>query len=347
VIVQAIAKLVEGYALTPEEVAACASEMADGLATPSQMAAFLTALRIRGESPEVLAAMARVMRERAVRVRAGDGAIDTCGTGGDSLKTVNASTIAALAVAAAGGKVAKHGNRSFTGHTGSADILEELGVNVGVGPEVVERSIESTGFGFMLAPLYHPSMRNVSGVRREIGIRTAFNLVGPLSNPALVSRQTVGVPSPQLVPVVSDALRHLGLEVAAVYHGLIGVDEVSPCSPTEVAWLEQGEVRRAVLKPEDFGMEPADPKRLVVRDREEAVRRTKRLISGDADRDDPDAKLVVCNASVALVVAGIADDLEYGAELSWEVLTSGKLLSVLRQVIGITGGDPSRLEGST
>ena len=344
-IVQAIAKLVEGHALTPEEAAACVAEMADGQATPFQIAAFLTALRIRGEGPEVLAEMARVMRERSVPVRASDTAIDTCGTGGDALKTVNASTIAALVVAAAGGKVAKHGNRSFTGHTGSADILEELGVRIDVGPELVERSIEATGFGFMLAPIYHPSFRNVAAVRREIGIRTAFNLIGPLSNPARVKRQAVGVPSPQLVPVISEALRRLGIELAVVYHGLVGIDEVSPCSPTEVSWLEQGEIRRAVLNPEDFGIEPAEPDQLAVRSREEAVRRTKRLITGEARRDDPDTKLVICNASVALAVAGIADDLEYGAELAWDALTSGKLLSVLKQVIRVTGGDPSRLEG--
>ncbi len=344
-IVKAISKLVEGHPLRPEEAAECVAEMADGQATPAQIAAFLTALRIRGESAEVLAAMAQVMRDRAIPVRAGEGAIDTCGTGGDSLKTVNASTIAALVVAAAGGKVAKHGNRSFTGHTGSADILEELGVRVDAGPEVVERSIEETGFGFMLAPLYHPSMRNVSVVRREIGIRTAFNLIGPLTNPARVRRQAVGVPSPQLVPVISEALRQLGLESAAVYHGLVGIDEVSPCSPTEFAWLEEGEVRRAVLRPDDFGLEPSDPSKLVVRSREEAVRRTKRLISGDVDRDDPDAKLVVCNSSVALVVAGVADDLKYGAELAWDVLRSGRLMSVLRRVVEVTGGDPSKLEG--
>lgn len=344
-IVRAIAKLVEGLELTAEEAAACAAEMADGSATPAQAAAFLTALRIRGEGPEVLAAMARVMRERAVRVRAGEDAIDTCGTGGDSLKTLNASTLAGLVVAAAGGRVAKHGNRSYTGHTGSADLLEELGVRIDAEPEVVEMCIESARFGFMLATRYHPSMRNVAGVRREIGIRTAFNLIGPLSNPALVRRQSVGVPSPDLVPRVCSALMRLGLEKAAVYHGLAGIDEVSPCSPTEIAWLEEGVVRRDVLRPEDFGIEPEDPMRLLVGSREEAVSRARRVLSGGVSRDDPDAKLVVCNASVALVVAGLADDLRYGAELAWEVISSGRALSVLREVVRVSGGDPSRLEG--
>ena len=343
-IVRAIDKLVNGLELTPEEALACAAEMADGVATPAQTAAFLTALRIRGESPEVLAAMAKAMRERAIRVRAGDEAIDTCGTGGDAVKTLNASTLAGIVVAAAGGRVAKHGNRSYTGHTGSADLLEELGVRIDVGPEVVEKCIVSTGFGFMLATVYHPSMRNVSGVRREIGIRTAFNLLGPLTNPAMVRRQAVGVPSADLVLKICRALMHRGHERAAVYHGLAGIDEVSPCSPTEVAWLEEGEVRREVLRPEDFGIERESPERLIVRSREEAVRRAKGVLSGSVKRDDPDVKLVVCNAAVALVVAGLADDLKYGAETAWEVLSSGRALSLTREIVRVTGGDPSRLE---
>lgn len=343
-IVEVIAKLVEGRSVGAGEVAACVEEMAEGIATPSQVAAFLTAMRMRGESPKHLAAMARVLRRRAVRVRTDGGAIDTCGTGGDSVKTVNASTIAGLVVAAAGGKVAKHGNRSFTGHTGSADLLEELGVNVDVGPDVVERCVEEAGFGFMFAPRYHPSFKAVAAVRREIGIRTAFNLLGPLSNPADARRHSMGVSSRELVTVMAEALRLLGVERAAVFHGLNGIDEVSPCSPTEVCWVLEDGVRYTKVIPKDFGLIGTTLERLVVSSRAEAVQRAKRVVLGEAARDDPDAQLVLCNASVALVVAGLSDDLGHGAELAWEVLSSGGVERVLKEVVRLTGGDGSRLE---
>lgn len=343
-IVEALSKLVEGRPLSVEEVSACVNEMADGTATPSQIAAFLTALRMRGETAEILASMAKVMRARAVRVRTGAKTMDTCGTGGDTIKTVNASTITGLVVAAAGGKVAKHGNRSFTGHTGSADLLEELGVNIDVSPEVVERCIEETGFGFMMAPRYHPSMKAVAAVRREIGIRTAFNLLGPLSNPADTKLHSMGVAAKELVQKMCTALRHLGVERAAVYHGVVGVDEVSPCSPTEVGWLHDNEVAYTTLRPLDFGVAGTKPDELVVASRREALERSRRLVFGEVEREDPDVQLILCNASVALKVAGLSDDLPYGSELAWELLISGKVAKVLRNVVKLTGGDVSRVE---
>ncbi|MCS7094344.1 MAG: anthranilate phosphoribosyltransferase [Thaumarchaeota archaeon] len=343
-IVEVLFKLVEGRQVSAEEVSSCVDEMANGTATASQIAALLTALRIRGETAELLAAMARVLRARAVKVRTEGKAIDTCGTGGDVIKTVNASTITGLIVAAGGGRVAKHGNRSYTGHTGSADLLEELGVNIDVGPEVVERCIREVGFGFMMAPRYHPSMKGVAVVRREIGIRTAFNLLGPLSNPAETKMHSMGVPSGELIPKMCDALRFLGVERAAVYHGSIGIDEVSPCSPTEVGWLWDGEVRYETLHPSDFGISRTPSDRLVVRDRREAVERAKRLISGELERGDPDVQLTLCNASVALKVVGLSDDLRYGTELAWELLSSGRVLGVLREVVRLTDGDVTRLD---
>ncbi|MDW8041907.1 MAG: anthranilate phosphoribosyltransferase [Nitrososphaerota archaeon] len=343
-IVEVLSKLVEGRPVSADEVGECVTEMADGTATPSQIASFLTALRMRGETAEFLASMARVMRAKAIRVRTDGKAIDTCGTGGDTIKTVNASTITGLIVAAAGGRVAKHGNRSYTGHTGSADLLEEFGVNIDVGPEVVERCIEETGFGFMMAPRYHPSMRGVAAVRREIGIRTAFNLLGPLSNPADTKMHSMGVPSSDLVPKMCVALRLLGVERAAVYHGSIGIDEVSPCSVTEVGMLEDYELRYATLRPQDFGISGTTPERLIVASRREAVERARRLIFGDPSREDPDVQLVLCNASVALRVTELSDDLRYGSELAWTMLSSGKVARVLRDIVRLTGGDNSRIE---
>lgn len=343
-IIEALNKLVEGETLTPEQAAKCIAAIAEGRVSPAQAAAFLTALRIRGETPEVLAAMAKVMLEKAIPVKVVGDVIDTCGTGGDVVKTVNASTLAALVVAASGGKVAKHGNRSFTGHTGSADLLEELGVRIDVEPSVVARCIESTGFGFIFAPRYHPSMSVVAGVRREMGIRTVFNMLGPLTNPARVSRQSLGVSSSQQLPLMVKTLQLLGVERAAVYHGLEGLDEVSASAPTEVAWLDENRVRMSTVKPEDFGIESVKTGELVVASRWESVQRAKKIIYCEVGRSDPDIRLVLCNASVALWVAGLADDLQYGVELAWEAISSGKVAKVLKHVVEETGGDTDRLQ---
>lgn len=346
-IVEAIRLLVDQGCIDPGLAASCMEEIMSGEATQAQAAAFLTALRIRGETPDVIASMARVMRSFAtpIHVNIGRGRlIDTCGTGGDSVKTINASTAAGLVVAAAGGYVAKHGNRSFTGYCGSADFLEELGVKIDLEPERVSKCIERLGFGFIYAPRYHPSMRNVVPVRREIAIRTVFNLLGPLTNPAPINAQALGVFSREFMGRIAEALKMLGREEAVVLHGAGGIDEVSIFSETETIWIRGGELERVALRPESFGLERARMDEVVVRGREECVRRTLEALAGALGKKHPLTRLLLANSSLALVVAGLADDLMEGAEYAWQVIDSGKPIQLLEQLVEETGGDRSRLD---
>jgi len=345
-IIDALKKLIDGLSIADEEAAACLEEIMEARATQAQVAAFLVALRMRGETPGMIASMARVMRRFAIpiHVDVSGRLIDTCGTGGDEVKTVNASTISGLVVAACGGKVAKHGNRSFTGYMGSADLLEELGVRIDCQPEVVRRCVEKLGFGFIYAPLYHPSMRNVAQVRRELGVRTIFNILGPLSNPAPLTGQLLGVFSESYVDLMAEAMRRLGVEDAVICHGLGGLDEVSIFSRTVMAMITSGEIARKMVEPEDFGLERVEMREVVVKSREEALRRAVEVIAGASRRRDPSMMLVLANASVALMVAGLSDDLKYGVEEAWNAIESGKVLCLLRELIRETGGDITRLE---
>ncbi len=347
-IVDAIRSLVEEGRISGEVAARCLEEIMEGRATASQVSAFLTALRIRGEKPEIIASMAEVMRRYATKVdvRVGGRLIDTCGTGGDRIKTINVSTASGLVVAAEGGKVAKHGNRSFTGYSGSADFLESVGVKIDTEPSVVARCIENLGFGFIFAPRYHPSMKQVAPIRREIAIRTVFNLLGPLTNPAPINSQAMGIFSKEFIGVIADAMDLLGREEALIYHGEGGLDEVSIFSETEIAWLRDGSVRRVRVRPEDMGLRRVKPEDLTVKSREEAVRKTLEAISGVRGPRDPYTMLLLANSSAALIAAGIADTLDYGVEQAWETIESGKALETLRRLVHETGGDPEKLEAA-
>ena len=345
-IVEAIKELVDRGELDAETAERCMHEIMSGEATQAQVAAFLIALRVRGESPAVISAMARVMRDFAIPVKVSlrRRLIDTCGTGGDSVKTINVSTAAGLITAAAGGYVAKHGNRSFTGYCGSADFLEEIGVRIEVGPEKVAKCIERLGFGFIYAPSYHPSMRNVAPVRREIAVRTVFNVLGPLTNPARVNAQALGVFSSDLMEEVAEALKLDGREEALIFHGVGGMDEISIFSETEVMWLRDGDIRRRRLRPEDFGLDKAKVEEIIVRGRDECVEKTLKALSGRFGKSHPLTRLLLANASAALIVAGLADDLKYGVDLAWQVMESGKVIKLLEQLVRETGGNKSRFE---
>lgn len=345
-IVEAIKKLVDRGEIEADVAERCMREIMSGEATQAQTAAFLIALRVRGESPAIISAMARIMRDFAIPIEVSlkRRLIDTCGTGGDSVKTINVSTAAGLITAAAGGYVAKHGNRSFTGYCGSADFLEEVGVRIDVEPEKVAKCIKRLGFGFIYAPSYHPSMRNVAPVRREIAVRTIFNVLGPITNPARVSAQTLGVFSPHLMSKIAEALNLDGREEALIFHGVGGIDEVSIFSETEVMWLKNGNIRRRRLRPEDFGLEKARVEEIIVRSRDECVEKTLKALSGRLEREHPLTRLLLANASAALIVAGLADDLRYGADLAWQVIESGKVIKLLGQLVKETGGDESRFE---
>ena len=305
----------------------------EGEATPAQMGGFLMALRTRGETVEEYAAAARVMRAKCQKVRAPEGAIDIVGTGGDGKGTLNISTAAAFVVAGAGVPVAKHGNRNLSSKSGAADALTELGIDVMVGPAVVERALSEAGIGFMMAPMHHPAMRHVGPVRAELGTRTIFNILGPLTNPAGVTRQLTGTFSPALVRPMAETLAALGAEAAWIVHGDDGTDELSIAGPSRVAALEAGAVRDVEVHPEDAGLSVHPFEALLGGTPAENAAALRALLDGapGAYRD-----AVLLNAAAALVVAGKAQGLAEGAELARESVDSGAARDRLARLLAAT-----------
>ncbi|MBI1172165.1 anthranilate phosphoribosyltransferase [bacterium] len=292
----------------------------DGAATPSQMGGFLMALRTRGETVDEYAAAAAVMRSKCHAVRAPAGAMDIVGTGGDGKGTLNISTATAFVVAGAGVPVAKHGNRNLSSKSGAADALTEMGLNVMIGPEVVERCLAEAGIGFMMAPMHHPAMRHVGPVRAELGTRTIFNILGPLTNPAGVKRQLTGTFSARLIRPMAETLRALGAEAAWLVHGSDGTDEVSIAGTTSVAALEGGEIREFTVHPEEAGL-PVHPFEAILGGTPaENAAAFRALLSGakGAYRD-----AVLLNAAAALRVAGRAASLKEGVEMARHAIDSG------------------------
>jgi anthranilate phosphoribosyltransferase len=320
-------------------------EIMAGEATPSQLAAFLTSLRMKGETVDEITALAMVMRENAVRIspQVGGRMVDTCGTGGDRLKTFNVSTCAALVAAGAGVPIAKHGNRSVTSKCGSADVLEAVGVNLNVPPLIVQKSIEQAGIGFMFAPAFHPAMKNAIVPRREIGIRTVFNILGPLTNPANASAQVLGVYDPKLVEPMAEALRKLGIEEAIVAHGIDGLDEISTVGKTKLAWLKDGEIATKEISPRDLNLKQAKPSEISGFDVEQSTRLLVNLLNGKEKKQSARLQMVLANATAAIVVGGRADDLASGIEVGGESIESGKAYGKLKALIDSTNGDKSRL----
>ncbi len=305
----AVQKLVERRDLTPAEVEGCFETIFAGDASPALLGAFLVAFRMKGETPEEIAAAAEVMRRRAtaVRVPVNRLVLDTCGTGGDGAGTFNLSTAAALVAAGCGEvTVAKHGNRSVSSRSGSADVLAASGVDVEAPLPVVERCLEELYIGFLFAPLLHQAMRHVSPVRREVGIRSVFNLLGPLANPARAPRQLLGVYASALVPVVARTLAHLGTERALVVHGEDGLDEVSPSGPTRAAWVERGVVRELTLTPEEAGLERIPGEAIRGGEAADNAKVLARVLAGEPG---PVRQAVLLNAGAALWVSGAAGSL--------------------------------------
>ena len=328
-------KLVEGSDLTPAEVESAFESIFQGEATPAQMGAFLVALRMKGETPAEIAAAATVMRRRATPVRLPPGRVvlDTCGTGGDGAGTFNISTAAALVVAGAGVTVAKHGNRSVSSRSGSADLLTACGVQVDAPVETVERCLAEVQIGFLYAPALHAAMRHVAPVRREVGVRSVFNLLGPLANPARAPRQLLGVYAASLVPVVAETLARLGTERALVVHGLEGLDEISPSGPTRAAWVEAGQVREVELHPEVGGLRPVHGTAIRGGTPEENAAVLAALLEGHAGavRD-----AVLLNAGAALWVADAVQTLAEGVLRAAESIDSGAARTRLERLIALT-----------
>jgi len=325
----ALAKLVLREDLSRAEAQAAMRSLVDGEATPSQIAAFAIALRMKGETPEEIAGLAEVMREAAMRVQAGDAVVDVVGTGGDGSGTFNISTMSALVVASAGGRVAKHGNRSITSACGAADFLEAIGVAIDLPPSGVARCVDETGFGFMFAPMYHPAMKHATGPRREIGVRTVFNILGPITNPAGARRQLTGVAVAGLGETVARVLDLLGAVHAVVVHGQDGLDEISVCAPTQVHEARGGEVRSYTIEPEQFGMRrwPTDAVRGGTV--EANVRMAESVLDGERG---PSRDVVLLNAGAALYMAGLADSIQDGIHRAADELDSGRTRDKIRAV---------------
>lgn len=330
-----IVKVIEGRSLRETEAAAAMLDIVEGLATPSQISAFAVGLRMKGETAEEVAGLARIMRRYANRVDAGPDVVDIVGTGGDGARTFNISTLAAFVVAAAGGKVAKHGNRGVTSGCGAADILEALGVAIDLPPDGVAACVRETGFGFMFAPLYHPAMRHAVVPRREIGVRTVFNLLGPITNPAGVTAQLTGVAVPEATPIIAEVLRLLGARRALVVHGGDGVDELSISAPTQVFDVADGSVREYEVTPESVGLDRAAPETIRGGTVEENLRFARRVLGGEAG---PARDVVLLNAAGGLVVAGLASDLAEGVRLAADAIDSGRAQEKVRRVAEASQG---------
>ncbi|HXH14150.1 MAG TPA: anthranilate phosphoribosyltransferase [Alphaproteobacteria bacterium] len=326
-IVAAIAKLVEQQHLTEEEAAEAMRQIMEGDATPAQIAAFLTALRIKGETVSEITGCARVMREKATHIGAPANVIDTCGTGGDGAQTFNISTTAAFVVAGAGIPVAKHGNRAMSSRCGSADLLQALGVTIELTPELAERCLAEVGMTFLFAPLFHSAMKHAIGPRREIGVRTIFNILGPLTNPAGATRQLIGVSTRGLVEPLAQVLGNLGSSRAFVVHGADGLDEITTAGETHIAALDHGAVATFTIRPEQFGLPRVPLEALAGGDAQQNARITIEILEG---KPGPQRDVVLLNAAAALVVAGAAADWHAGLQLAAEAVDSGAALDKLR-----------------
>ena len=328
-----IGKVATGATLGRDEAATAFSQMMSGEATPSQMGALLMALRVRGETVDEITGAVTAMRGKMLRVEAPPNAIDVVGTGGDASGSFNISTCAALIVAGAGVPVAKHGNRALSSRSGAADVLAALGVNIDLTPDKIARCIREAGIGFMFAPAHHPATKNVGPTRAELGTRTIFNLLGPLSNPAGVRRQMVGVFSKQWTEPLAVVLKNLGAEQAWVVHGSDGLDEITTSGPTSVTALENGTIRSFEISPEEVGLPKVKPEALRGGDAATNAKPVEDVLEG---KPSPYRDVALFNAAAALVVSGKAKDLKGGMELAVKSLDSGEAEGRLDRLIVVS-----------
>lgn len=328
---QAIARVVSGASLSEPEMEAVMAMLMEGAATPAQVGGFLVGLRMKGETVDEITGAARAMRARCAHIRPRAAVlVDTCGTGGDQRGTFNISTAAALIAAGAGVTVAKHGNRAMSGKVGGADVLDALGVKIDLLPSTVEACIDATGIGFLFAPVFHPAMRHAAGPRRELGVRTLFNLLGPLSNPAGARRQVVGVFAAEWTEPLARALGRLGAEHVLVVHGEDGLDELSLCAETRVTEWRGGDLRTTRVTPEEFGLARCRVEDLVVETAADAAAAIRGILLGATG---PRADVAVLNAAAAIHVAGLAASLHAGIDLARSSIRSGRARQKLEALI--------------
>jgi anthranilate phosphoribosyltransferase len=331
-----IEKLSRREDLTSDEAAGAMAVIMRGDAAPAQIAGLLIGLSMKGERPAELVGLARTMRDEAVRLTTPvDEVFDTCGTGGDRSGSFNISTAAALVLAACGVRVAKHGNRSVSSSCGSADVLEALGVKIAASPAIVERCLHDVGIAFFFAPTFHPAMRHAAQARKELGVRTAFNLLGPLTNPARASRQLVGVPRPELTELIARALLLLGSARAWVVHGADGLDELSTTGHTKVSECRDGAVQTFYVHPADYGLPKSSVEALKGGDAQTNAQRIRDVLDGTPG---PGRNIVLLNAGAALFVAGRADSVRSGIARSAEAIDSGRATAMLAGLVAVSQG---------
>ena len=330
---EAIETVVSGNSLSMQDAAAAMNEIMSGEATPAQFGAFVTALRIKGETVDEIAGMAQVMRERSLHVDVDGALVDTCGTGGDGSGTFNISTAAAFVAAGAGVKVAKHGNRAMSGSSGSADVLEALGAKIDLSPPSVARCISETGFGFMFAQGFHPSMRFAAGPRREIGIRTVFNILGPLTNPAGAGAQVIGVADASMASKMAQVLGRLGSRRALVVHGSDGLDEITIADSTRVWELNDGVVSEYDISPADFGLSAASLDDIQASDAEASAGMLRDVLAGKtgAARD-----VVLLNAAAALLAANMVLSIPTGVEIAADAIDTGSAMRRMEAFVALS-----------
>lgn len=327
---KAISKIVDGSSLVESEMIEVMNQIMTGGASDAQIGSFITALRMKGETVEEITGAARVMREKALHIDAGEGSVvDTCGTGGDSLGTFNISTTAAFIAAGAGAKVAKHGNRSVSSRSGSADVLRSLGVNIEVEVEKVEECLAGAGIGFLFAPLLHGAMKYAIGPRREIAMRTIFNILGPLTNPAGANCQIMGVYDENLTETLATTLGNLGSSHAMVVHGMDGLDEITLTTSTKISELKDGKVKTFQFIPKEFGLASCVMDDLKGGDSEDNATITLNILKGDKG---PKRDISLINAAAAIFVAGLAADLKEGLEKAAESVDSGAAFAKLERL---------------
>jgi anthranilate phosphoribosyltransferase len=333
-ITEYIKTLLEGQDLSFEQAASLLDVIFEGQVPEAQIAAFLTAMRAKGPTAPELAGLAKSLRSHAVAVKVDiDNLVDTCGTGGGAIKTSNISTAAAIVAAGAGVYVAKHGNRGITSKCGSADVLEELGVKLAPGPEVVARCIKEANIGFMFAPMFHPAMKYVQPIRKSLGFRTVFNILGPLANPANAKRQILGVADEGLMQLVAEALRLLGTRFAMVVHGE-GMDEISTVTTTKILELKEGQITSKELNVEELGIGLADIEDLKVTDAKTSAKVLRDILSGK--ESGPRKDIVVLNAAAAIIAGGLADDFASAIKSAQTSVSDGGALACLEKLIEIS-----------
>jgi anthranilate phosphoribosyltransferase len=333
-ITEYIEPLLRGESLSFEQARSLLDVVFEGEVSEVQIAAFLTAMRIKGATAAELAGLAKSLRNHAVTVKVDvDNLIDTCGTGGGVIKTCNISTAAAIVAAGAGVYVAKHGNRGITSKCGSADVLEELGVKIDAGAEIVTECIKQAHIGFMFAPAFHPAMKYVQPIRKSLGFRTVFNILGPLANPASVQRQVLGVADENLMETIAEALKLLGEKVAMVVHSN-GMDEISTAGVTKITELKEGRIVNKKLNAEDLGIPLANINDLKVNDAKESAKVLRKILNGK--ESGPRKDIVVLNAAAAIVVSGLADDFESAIKMADASVRGGRALACLEKLIEVS-----------